>query len=387
MKILAVDRSAKFYGSAIDYMRIASHFKRIGQSCELILAEDGPFVNECTNRELSVSIFKLPNRLNKYGRNIFNITKLPLNIVALFIYNLKFTKFLWNNKINSCDDLIYVNNYRTFVYYFLAILLTRIKGHKIILKLQTSDMPLFFFKVLSLLLPCKVLISGTEMYAKNNLGYLYTLFSKKIECLPSSVDTNKFKPCTTNMKLALRARHGFPVQHYTFISVGSIEPRKGTIDLLKAFSSIGSDDVCLLHVGGHSEEYIDYYNEVCNISRMDPRIKMLGKRNDVDELLNASDCFILNSEFEGMPNSIVEAMSCGLPVICTNIASNPEVVTSNIGVLIEYGDRDALIGAMYNFYSHDVKVNFDRNVIRATVKSNYSLSSWLTRKTNIFLNV
>jgi glycosyltransferase involved in cell wall biosynthesis len=56
-------------------------------------------------------------------------------------------------------------------------------------------------------------------------------------------------------------------------------------------------------------------------------VRFLGYRADVADLLVASDVFVLASDWEGLPVSILEAMLCGLPVVATRVSGIPEAVT------------------------------------------------------------
>jgi glycosyltransferase involved in cell wall biosynthesis len=76
-------------------------------------------------------------------------------------------------------------------------------------------------------------------------------------------------------------------------------------------------------------------------------VRFLGFRNDVADLLAASDFFVLPSRAEGFPISVLEAMSHRLPVVCTPVGGNPELVTDGVhGYLIPVDDSAALAAAM-----------------------------------------
>lgn len=76
-------------------------------------------------------------------------------------------------------------------------------------------------------------------------------------------------------------------------------------------------------------------------------VRFLGFRNDVPDLLAASDVFCLPSRAEGFPMSILEAMSHRLPVVCTPVGGNPELVTGGEhGALVPVDDPGAIAGAL-----------------------------------------
>jgi glycosyltransferase involved in cell wall biosynthesis/GT2 family glycosyltransferase len=77
------------------------------------------------------------------------------------------------------------------------------------------------------------------------------------------------------------------------------------------------------------------------------RVRLLGHRTDVPDLLTACDVFVLPSQVEGLPLALLEAMSAGKPVIATDIGGNREVVQhEHTGLLVPSDDVDALAAAM-----------------------------------------
>lgn len=73
-------------------------------------------------------------------------------------------------------------------------------------------------------------------------------------------------------------------------------------------------------------------------------VELLGERSDVPELLRAADLFWLTSDWEGLPNVVLEAMASGLPVVATDVGGTAELVTSDVeGALFAAGDCEALV--------------------------------------------
>ncbi len=77
------------------------------------------------------------------------------------------------------------------------------------------------------------------------------------------------------------------------------------------------------------------------------RLRLLGYRDDVPELMAAADIFALPSRFEGLPMSVIEAMLTGLPVVAANVRGPAEQVVPEItGLLVPPGDAPALTAAL-----------------------------------------
>jgi teichuronic acid biosynthesis glycosyltransferase TuaC len=88
--------------------------------------------------------------------------------------------------------------------------------------------------------------------------------------------------------------------------------------------------------------------------------------------LSASDVFVLATSNEGWANVFLEAMACGLPVITTDVGGNAEVVGHrNLGEVVPFGDRDALVEAVHSALEY----KWNRAAIRAYAEEN----SWETR--------
>ena len=65
------------------------------------------------------------------------------------------------------------------------------------------------------------------------------------------------------------------------------------------------------------------------------RVKLLGYRKDIPELCKAADVFLFPSFREGLSVSVMEAMACGLPVICSKIRGNTDLIDENGGELFD----------------------------------------------------
>lgn len=86
--------------------------------------------------------------------------------------------------------------------------------------------------------------------------------------------------------------------------------------------------------------------QACDLHLQD-RFHLLGFRNDVAELLQAADALVLSSAWEGLPNSVMEALSAGKPIVATRVGGVPELVHDReSGLLVPPGNPQALSEAM-----------------------------------------
>lgn len=99
-----------------------------------------------------------------------------------------------------------------------------------------------------------------------------------------------------------------------------------------------------------------------------------GDRDDVPDLLRAMDVFVLPSMNEGISNTILEAMACGLPVVATDVGGNPElVVEGETGALVPPGDPDAMAGALRRYIDDPDLIARHGTAARARAEAEFAL--------------
>jgi sugar transferase (PEP-CTERM/EpsH1 system associated) len=105
------------------------------------------------------------------------------------------------------------------------------------------------------------------------------------------------------------------------------------------------------------------------------RAWLAGNRNDTAELMRAMDVFVLPSLGEGISNTILEAMSTGLPVIATRVGGNPELVTAGeTGDLFAPGDIGALATRLLAYADDSARRMREGAAARARVERDFSLA-------------
>lgn len=101
-----------------------------------------------------------------------------------------------------------------------------------------------------------------------------------------------------------------------------------------------------------------------------------GARDDVPELLRAMDLFALPSQAEGISNTILEAMACGLPVVATAVGGNAElVVEGETGRLVPANDPQALAAALRELLDNPQRINAYGAAGRRRVEERFSLDA------------
>lgn len=166
--------------------------------------------------------------------------------------------------------------------------------------------------------------------------------ARRIVMIPNFVDTDSFRPADPERKAALRRALGFPTTGLLVVFVGRLVPQKGIETLLDAWARVASrPDAVLLLVGeGPSRDELD---RRARAKGMEGRVRFLGERRDVPDILSASDAFAFHSHSEGMPNALLEAMACGLPCVSSATGGARDIVRDGVnGLLAPPSDPVAL---------------------------------------------
>ena len=176
--------------------------------------------------------------------------------------------------------------------------------------------------------------------------------SERIVHIPNGVDTEKFRPLDAESREGLRYRLGLPPDTLLVGTVGRLDPVKDFPTVMRGFSQIKSDfpRVKLVVVGDGPVK--PHLSRLGGELGLDSSIIWLGERNDIPELLRCFDLFVQTSIFEGMSNTILEAMASGLPILATDTGGNPEVVRrGENGTLVPIGGVRELSVALQRYLS------------------------------------
>lgn len=162
----------------------------------------------------------------------------------------------------------------------------------------------------------------TSNLVRKELIQFYQVPDERIEIIPNGVDTSKFRPPSKHEKKQARSSLRIDGGGKVVCFVGSDFKRKGLWQLLQAVEM--SCDMQLIVVG--EDKTTERFNHRISNSKLASRVHFLGPQSNVLPLLWASDLFALPSLYDPSSNAILEAMACGLPIICTKDTGNAEVV-------------------------------------------------------------
>lgn len=154
-------------------------------------------------------------------------------------------------------------------------------------------------------------------------------------------------------------------------AVGRLEHQKNYMMLINAFSKLRNLDLILNIYGEGSLK--GELQSLINELGLSNHIKLWGRSNNIKEVFMNTDLFILSSNAEGMPNSLMEAMAVGLPCIATDCPTGPSDLIDNEidGVLIPVGNEEALVNAINSMINNPKEAFMMGKRAKEKMKINY----------------
>lgn len=169
--------------------------------------------------------------------------------------------------------------------------------------------------------------------------------AKKVQYVPGiGLNISKFQRSGENV-CKVRKSIGIQDSDYVVISVGELTKRKNQETVIRAMAKIKDKDVRYVIVGiGECEE--DDRKLVQELG-LEEKVIFVGYRKDIGDLLHMADCFVFPSNQEGLPVALMEAMAAGLPIICSDIRGNSDLITDGVeGRLLDTYDVEGYAKAI-----------------------------------------
>ncbi len=175
---------------------------------------------------------------------------------------------------------------------------------------------------------------------------------ERVHLLYNGVDGDRFRP---GDRLAARRQLDLPPDAPVVLYVGNLKDAKGCVDLLEAFPAV---------LAKHPQARLVMVGEGASRATLQARSAQLGMQDRLllagarphDQLplwMQAANLLSLPSHNEGVPNVVLEAMACGLPVVATRVGGIPEVLPVQAGILVPAHDRTALGEALLDVLARD----------------------------------
>nr|WP_315278581.1 glycosyltransferase [uncultured Acinetobacter sp.] len=161
----------------------------------------------------------------------------------------------------------------------------------------------------------------------------------------NGIDLDKFKYDTNTREILIDE---FKLDHDSLLllAVGRLHPAKDYSNLLKAFAQIkqNTNQNIQLLIAGDGEERA-YIQQLIGSLALQKNVNLLGRRNDIPQLMSAADLFVLSSSFEGFGLVVAEAMACNTFVVATDCGGTAEIM-GDTGILVPPQNSEALAEAL-----------------------------------------
>jgi sugar transferase (PEP-CTERM/EpsH1 system associated) len=197
----------------------------------------------------------------------------------------------------------------------------------------------------------------------------------RISQIYNGVDTEVFRPAETRDEAVPGKGARFVVG-----TVGRLQPVKDHVSLVRAFAAAlalcpeGMKEARLV-IAGEGSERSAVESRIAE-SGLQQRVKLLGARDDIPDVLRDMELFVLPSLAEGISNTILEAMASGLPVLATRVGGNSELVEDGrAGSLVSAGDWRAMAEQIAAYADDRARLAAEGRAAREIALRRYSMQA------------
>jgi len=226
--------------------------------------------------------------------------------------------------------------------------------------------------------PDKITLKRVDFLLTNSRANLrfyreeYNFPKDKSACIPNGVEMKDkpFEEKLKNLKKELGLNNEFVIT-----CVSRLHQQKNIDTLIRAGQILAreNDDFKILLIGDGKER--GNLKKLARKLNMEDKIKFLGKREDVWEILNISNLFALPSSKEGMSNALLEAMAAGLPAVVSDIKENKELVGSGKnGYTFKVKDKSDLAQKIKLLEQDKQKRTIMGEASKKKIKNNYDIN-------------
>ena len=224
----------------------------------------------------------------------------------------------------------------------------------------------------------KINFSSISRIIQNEIVKEYNVSELLCPIIVNPVDCKKYE-------MVAAQRRSQVMDVFRFVSVGRLSSQKNHMLLIQAFKKVveKKHNVLLTIAGDGSlrELLINYVHQLA----LDDKVVFLGEIADVPNLLAQCDAFVLSSDYEGLPLTLLEAMAAGLPIISTNVGGVSDIVINEEnGLLVPSKNCDMLADSMDRLIS-DLELRKKLLNNAPKMARQYDISSFIDKYTSLYV--
>ncbi len=196
--------------------------------------------------------------------------------------------------------------------------------------------------------------------------------SHKLKVVPNGVPLQDFQ---SNSEMRSKLRQALDIKdRFVWLAVGRLDTPKDYPNLLMAMARSSERNILLIAGDGPLRSSTEQLATQMGVS---DRVRFLGRRKDVPDLMAAADAYVMSSAWEGLPMVLLEASAAGVPIVATDVGGNNEIVRNGVsGFLVPAKNSDALADAMLRMEELSPESRRSQGLAgRDYVSKHYSLSS------------
>ncbi len=202
----------------------------------------------------------------------------------------------------------------------------------------------------------KKILKGISLYHAINKTFAekylcnFPEYSSKVFLSSQGVDTTRFKPADYQEKIRLRAKHNICAQKKVILSVGNLINRKGYGEIFEVLSILPIDYLYII-VGNYSNNKYFYWQspkEMFGLYQkgkvmLGDKVWFMGAIENVEDVITIADVLLMNSEREGLPNCLLEAMASKLPCVFKSLEGVDDMLGVNGHNYISFKDNKGML--------------------------------------------
>jgi glycosyltransferase involved in cell wall biosynthesis len=215
----------------------------------------------------------------------------------------------------------------------------------------------------------------------------------RVKVIHNAVDSERFQP-NSESRCEIRRALGISEKARAIGIVGHLTPNKGQLELIEAFAAVSREnpDAVLLIIGeslfNRGTDYVKSLTSAATSFAITDRVRFLGPRDDMPELMRGLDLLVVNSLTEAFPLTVLEGMASETPVLTSAAGGTLEMIRHlENGWLVASRDRDALIdGTLALLGDEDLRKQLGSNGRRDAL-ARFSIERFMTEILSLYRGV